>query len=202
MHLSTNLERSNCSRSHPARARGLSNCHPERAKRAEGPGGRLREDLDCSPHPDPSARSLHSLGRDDKKGRSLHSLGRDDSSLDAAEFVLPGFGREGGKSGTARQERCVAEGRNGRVGGGRPSATRSWRVDAAAAGREQIRNPRWAEGWATPPASPLRCRAASGTSRPSRDRSRPPRRRGSRIPGSRSGRRPRAGRVCARERRS
>ncbi len=36
----------------------------------------------------------------------------------------------------------MADGRKGRVGGGRPSATRSWRVDAVAEGHEQIRNPK------------------------------------------------------------
>jgi hypothetical protein len=44
------------------------------------------------------------------------------------------------KFGTGRQERDAADGRKGRLGAGRPSATRSWRVDAAVEGREQIRN--------------------------------------------------------------
>jgi len=43
---------------------------------------------------------------------------------------------------TRRRERCVADGRKGRVGGGRPSATRSRRCVATAKGRQQfgIRN--------------------------------------------------------------
>jgi len=39
---------------------------------------------------------------------------------------------------TRRRERCVADGRKGRVGGGRPSATRSRRCIATVKGRQQF----------------------------------------------------------------